>query len=91
MAKKSSGIFTPVIELNPGLAEKNEARKQAYNVMLEYKRAFEADFQAQFEARNGKLGPNQEMRFGYRFGGISFAIVEVEPAKKKDKPKGFSL
>lgn len=89
MAKKL--VFTPVKSLNPGLAEKNEARKQAYNVMLEYQRAFEVDFQAQFEARNGKLGPNQVMKFGYRYGGVSFAIAEVEPASKKSKSEGFSL
>jgi len=92
MSKKVDGlVWTPINELNPGLNEKYQAFKQAEQVMLEYKHAFEVDFRDQFQARNGKLGPNQEMLFSYRWGSVSFAVKTVDSAKSKSKPTGFSL
>jgi len=92
MSKKVDGlVWTPINELNPGLNEKYRAFKEAEQVMLEYKRAFEDDFRDQFQAKNGKLAPNQRMVFSYKWGSLYMAVKTVEPAKRKSKPTGISL
>ena len=92
MSKKVEGLaWTKVESMNPGLAEKYQAFKEAEQVALEYKRAFEDDFLAQIQAKNGKLAPSQQMVFSYRWGTVSFAVKTVDSAKSKSKPTGFSL
>jgi len=92
MSKKVEGLaWTKVESMNPGLAEKYKAFKEAEQVMLEYKAAFENDFSTQAQAKNGKLAPNQQMKFSYKWGTVSFAIKTVDSATSKSKPTGFSL
>ena len=92
MSKKVEGLaWTKVESMNPGLNELYQAFKQAEQVMLEYKAAFEGDFRDQLQAKNGKLAPNQQMVFSYRWGTVSFAVKTVDSAKSKNKPTGFSL
>jgi len=92
MSKKVEGLaWTKVESMNPGLVEKYQAFKQAEQVMLEYKAAFEDDFRTQAQSKNGKLAPNQQMLFSYRWGTVSFAVKTVDSAKSKSKPTGFSL
>lgn len=92
MSKKAEGlVWTKVESMNPGLNEKYQAFKQAEQVMLEYKAAFEDDFRTQAQSKNGKLAPNQQMLFSYRWGTVSFAVKTVDSATSKSKPTGFSL
>ena len=92
MSKKAEGlVWTKVESMNPGLNEKYQAFKQAEQVMLEYKAAFEDDFRNQAQSKNGKLAPNQQMVFSYKWGTVSFAVKTVDSAKSKSKPTGFSL
>ena len=92
MSKKVEGLaWTKVESMNPGLNEKYQAFKQAEQVMLEYKHAFEVDFRDQFQDKNGKLAPSQQVVFSYKWGTVSFAVKTVDSTKSNSKPTGFSL
>lgn len=92
MSKKAEGlVWTKVESMNPGLNEKYQAFKQAEKVAQEYRRAFEDDFRTQAQAKNGKLAPNQQMVFSYKWGTVSFAVKTVDATTTKSKPTGFSL
>jgi hypothetical protein len=81
-------VNVDVASLPKGLAAKYAALKAAQEATKKTKEAFESEFIAL--ARKGdRLDSESSLAFGYRFGKLSVAKTDAEPAKKADTKPVF--